>query len=105
MGSSCPFGGSVTDPTYDPASHYDRVTDAWTLLLGDDLHYGVFPSTTTDLETATAALTQRMVDAIDLRPGLTVLDVGCGTGTAACHLAASFGARVVGITTSEVGVE
>lgn len=23
---------------YDPASHYDRVTAAWQLLLGDELH-------------------------------------------------------------------
>ena len=27
---------------YDPAEHYDRVTEAWLLLMGDELHYGVF---------------------------------------------------------------
>ena len=32
----------MTDRTYDPESHYDRVTDAWGLLLGEDLHYGIF---------------------------------------------------------------
>ena len=26
----------------DPAVHYDRVTDTWAHLLGDDLHYGLF---------------------------------------------------------------
>ncbi len=92
------------DVSYDPASHYDRVTDAWTLLLGDDLHYGVFHSGTEKLHEATAALTDLMIDAAKLEQDIEVLDVGCGTGTPSCHLASAFGARVTGITTSAVGV-
>lgn len=87
-----------------PAAHYDRVTDAWGLLLGDELHYGVFATDDAPLPAATAALTQRMVEAARLNPGLTVLDVGCGTGAPACALAAEHGVSVTGITTSEVGV-
>jgi 27-O-demethylrifamycin SV methyltransferase len=94
----------VSDVTYDPASHYDRVTDAWTLLLGDELHYGVFESGDEDLAAATTALTERMIEAAELAPGLDVLDVGCGTGAPACHLAKTHGVRVMGITTSAVGV-
>jgi len=90
--------------TYQPATHYDRVTDAWTLLLGDELHYGVFHAPDEQLALATARLTELMVEAGQIQPGLRVLDVGCGTGAPACHLAATIGARVVGITTSEVGV-
>ena len=42
--------------TYDPASHYDRVTRAWTLLLGEDLHYGVFERGDEELAVATHVL-------------------------------------------------
>lgn len=90
---------------YDPGRHYDRVTHAWTLLLGDDLHYGLFESGGEDLAVATRRLTDAMVDAADLRDGVEVLDVGCGTGAPACRLALEHGARVTGITTSAVGVE
>lgn len=90
---------------YGPASHYDRVTAAWTLLLGEDLHYGVFKAGGDDLATATAELTRLMADAARLEPGVEILDVGCGTGAPACRLAAEHGARVTGITTSAVGVE
>jgi cyclopropane fatty-acyl-phospholipid synthase-like methyltransferase len=89
---------------YDPASHYDRVTAAWNLLLGDELHYGVFDTGEEDLPSATLALTSRMIDAARLDPGNEVLDVGCGTGAPACHLAATKGVTVTGITTSRVGV-
>lgn len=94
----------MTEPDYEPAAHYDRVTDAWRLLLGDELHYGVFSSPDDPLPVATAALTTRMIEAAELRPGLDVLDVGCGSGTPACRLAADFSVRVLGITTSAVGV-
>lgn len=93
----------MTDVSYDAASHYDRVTEAWGLLLGDELHYGVFDHPDVPLRKATAALTKLMVDAANIEPDVTVLDVGCGTGAPAMHLA-SLGARVTGITTSAVGV-
>jgi 27-O-demethylrifamycin SV methyltransferase len=102
---------SETSADYDPAEHYDRVTEAWLLLMGDELHYGVFETGDEPLSAATAALTERMVDAAGLHAAsdpsterLRVLDVGCGSGAPACMLASRFGVEVVGITTSEVGV-
>ena len=94
----------MTDSDYLPAEHYDRVTGAWQLLLGDELHYGVFETGAEPLPVATAALTARMVDAASFEPGQRVLDVGCGSGAPACRLATEHAVEVVGITTSAVGV-
>jgi 27-O-demethylrifamycin SV methyltransferase len=94
----------MTQGGYEPAEHYDRITESWRLLLGEELHYGVFETGTEPLPVATNALTQRMIDAAQLSADQTVLDVGCGTGAPACRLAAEFGVSVVGITTSAVGV-
>lgn len=95
----------MSDSRYDAVSHYDRVTPAWTLLLGDDLHYGVFADADDDLPSATRRLTRLMADAARVADGVRVLDVGCGTGAPACELARVYGARVTGITTSPVGVD
>jgi 27-O-demethylrifamycin SV methyltransferase len=93
----------MTQFTYDPASHYDRVTPAWGWLLGDELHYGVFDQGDEPLEVATHALTELLCRTADIEAGDVVLDVGCGTGAPACHLA-RLGAIVTGITTSPAGV-
>ena len=100
------FSAVETDDTgrYEPTEHYDRVTDPWKLLLGEELHYGVFDQGDEPLPVATAALTARMVDGAQLAPGLRVLDVGCGTGAPACALVQAHGVEVLGITPSEVGV-
>ena len=92
-------------PAGDPAAHYDRIADAWSLLLGDDFHYGDFAGGAASLADATRALTLRMVEAARIEPGVRVLDVGCGTGQAACLLAESHGCRVTGIATSGTVVE
>jgi cyclopropane fatty-acyl-phospholipid synthase-like methyltransferase len=94
----------MSDATYDPASHYDRVTEAWGLLLGHELHYGVFARGDEDLATATGELSRLMLAAAQPAPNMTLLDVGCGTGAPACWLAAEHGAVVTGITTSAVGI-
>jgi cyclopropane fatty-acyl-phospholipid synthase-like methyltransferase len=94
----------MIDDDYDPSAHYDRVTKAWGLLLGEELHYGVFTSGHESLPEATAALTTRMIEAAHFAPGQRVLDVGCGTGAPACRLVADQGVEVVGITTSAIGV-
>ncbi len=94
----------MTEHSYQPADHYDRVTRAWALLLGSELHYGVFAGDE-PLEEATHRLTERMAEAARLEPGLRVLDVGCGTGAQARDLASRHDVRITGITTSVVGVE
>jgi 27-O-demethylrifamycin SV methyltransferase len=90
---------------YSPAEHYDRVTGAWRLLLGEELHYGVFEHGDEPLPVATGELTRRMIDAAQFSPGLDVLDVGCGSGAPACRMVREFDVRVVGITTSAVGID
>jgi 27-O-demethylrifamycin SV methyltransferase len=101
----------VTDPgttdghSYSPSTHYDNVTAAWTLLLGDELHYGVFETGEESLPAATGELTRRMIEASAFEPGMSVLDVGCGTGSQACRLATEEGLDVTGITTSAVGLK
>lgn len=95
----------MTDQSYQPADHYDRVTQAWRLLLGAELHYGVFADPAEPLDDATRRLTQLMIDGARFEPGNRVLDVGCGTGAQARHNAQAFGVDVVGITTSGVGVD
>jgi 27-O-demethylrifamycin SV methyltransferase len=95
----------MTHEHYEPAAHYDRVTEAWGLLLGDELHWGVFRSGDETLEEATGELTSLMIQATQLSPGQRVLDVGCGSGAPARRLATEHGVEVLGITTSRIGVE
>ena len=45
-----------------------------------------------------------MASHAQLKKGLKVLDVGCGTGAPACELVSRFNCTVLGITTSEVGI-
>jgi cyclopropane fatty-acyl-phospholipid synthase-like methyltransferase len=89
----------------DPDVHYDRVTAAWQYLIGDDLHLGYFAVPTYSLAEATQALTRLMAERAGITPGMEILDIGCGTGGPAIHLAQTYGCRVVGISTSIVGVE
>jgi cyclopropane fatty-acyl-phospholipid synthase-like methyltransferase len=46
-----------------------------------------------------------MIRAAQLAPGQRVLDVGCGSGAPARRLATEHGVEVLGITTSQIGVE
>lgn len=94
----------MSTTNYEPGAHYDRVTEAWTLLLGDELHYGVFDTGREELSVATRRMTDLMIDAAELTAGMSVLDVGCGTGAPACRLAEERAVRVTGITTSAEGV-
>ena len=60
-------------------------SDWATMLLGDSFHPGGL------------ALTQRLGQLLDLRPGQRVLDVAAGKGASAIFLAQQFGCEVVGI--------
>jgi len=88
-----------------PVVVYDQVTQAWELLLGEDLHFGLFDSPDIALPVATAKLTRHLADRAQLKQYMEVLDAGCGIGGPACFLAQEIGCRVTGISTSSVGVQ
>jgi cyclopropane-fatty-acyl-phospholipid synthase len=86
------------------AHHYDLNGRLYSLLLDRDRQYSCayFPTGTETLDEAQAAKKRHIAAKLLLdRPGLEVLDIGCGWGGMALTLARDYGARVTGITLSQ----
>jgi cyclopropane-fatty-acyl-phospholipid synthase len=85
------------------AHHYDLNGRLYSLFLDRDRQYSCayFPRGDETLEAAQLAKKRHIAAKLCLdRPGLEVLDIGCGWGGMALTLAREFGARVTGITLS-----
>ena len=90
------------------AHHYDLDGRLYALLLDADLQYSCayFPTGRETLDEAQAAKKRHIAAKLRLdRPGLHVLDIGCGWGGMALTLAQDYGARVTGITLSQEQLE
>ena len=61
----------------------------------------LFEDDTADLAAAQHNKYRRLAEAIDLRPGQKLLEIGCGWGGFAEYAAKTFGAKVVGLTISK----
>ncbi len=86
------------------AHHYDLNGRLYSLFLDRDRQYSCayFPTGQESLEEAQAAKKRHIAAKLMLdRPGLNVLDIGCGWGGLALTLARDYGARVLGITLSQ----
>ncbi len=87
--------------------HYDISNRFYELLLGPAMTYSCAywkPGVTT-LEEAQAAKHDLIATKLALKPGMRLLDVGCGWGTLARHAAERYGVQAVGITLSVRQVE
>jgi len=85
------------------AHHYDLSGRLYSLFLDRDRQYSCayFPRGDETLEEAQLAKKHHIAAKLCLdRPGLSVLDIGCGWGGLALMLAREHGARVLGITLS-----
>ncbi|HEY5413059.1 MAG TPA: cyclopropane-fatty-acyl-phospholipid synthase family protein [Caulobacteraceae bacterium] len=85
------------------AHHYDLSTDLYRRFLDADMQYSCayFSHPGMTLEEAQAAKKAHIAAKLDLRPGLRVLDIGCGWGGMALTLARDYGVDVTGITLSQ----
>ncbi len=85
------------------AHHYDLSDQLYELFLDRDRQYSCayFRTPEDDLDTAQYAKKQHIAAKLLLRPGARVLDIGCGWGGLALHLATECGADVTGLTLSE----
>ena len=87
--------------------HYDVGNDFYRLVLGESMTYSCAYWPDLGEENATTTLAQAQWDKVELiarklglKPGMRMLDVGCGWGTMAIHAARKYGVHVVGVTNS-----
>src|SRR3954471_14234574 len=82
--------------------HYDVGNDFYRLVLGPSMVYScaVWDDETVGLEAAQEAKLDLVCRKLALRPGMRLLDVGCGWGSLGMHAAERYGAQVVGVTLS-----
>ncbi|KQN19569.1 cyclopropane-fatty-acyl-phospholipid synthase [Sphingomonas sp. Leaf33] len=85
------------------AHHYDLSDRLYDLFLDVDRQYSCayFTDPTTTLEQAQIDKKAHIVAKLAIRPGMRVLDIGCGWGGMALYIHAKTGAEVTGITLSE----
>ncbi len=85
------------------AHHYDLSARLYDLFLDADRQYSMayFTDPANGLEQAQADKKAHIAAKLALKPGMTVLDIGCGWGGMALYLHEKTGAEVLGVTLSE----
>lgn len=83
-------------------AHYDIGNGFYSLWLDPTMQYssGIFENGAETLKTAQAHKLARIAGLLELVGGESVLEIGCGWGTLAVHLAEDNGARVTALTLS-----
>jgi cyclopropane-fatty-acyl-phospholipid synthase len=82
--------------------HYDVGNEFFSLFLDESMTYScaIFSTGARTLEEAQRTKLELVASKLELRPGMRVLDVGCGWGSFAIHAAREHGVSVTGITLS-----
>jgi cyclopropane-fatty-acyl-phospholipid synthase len=83
--------------------HYDVSNEFYAEWLDPAMVYSCayFENGNEDLATAQVKKIDHILNKINLRPGQTMLDIGCGWGALVIRAAEKYGARCVGVTLSE----
>jgi tocopherol O-methyltransferase len=82
------------------AQHYDNLDRFYREIWGEHVHHGLWRNgNETPLE-ACEALSAAVAERLELKPGQTVCDVGCGYGGTSRLLADRWGCEVTGLTLS-----
>jgi len=86
--------------------HYDTGNDLFTAMLGKTMAYscGYWPHAF-NLDEAQEAKFDLICKKLNLKPGMRILDIGCGWGTFMKYAAAKYGVEAVGITVSKEQAE
>lgn len=84
----------------DVARHYDQLDRFYREVWGEHVHHGYWRTGRETPEEAARALVDLVIDRARLRPGMSVLDVGCGYGATSRILASEKEVLVTGLTLS-----
>jgi len=83
--------------------HYDIGNDLYSKMLGKHMQYtcAYYYKDDLTLDEAQYAKMELIAKKLNLKEGLTILDIGCGFGSLANHLATKYKVNVVGVTLSK----
>lgn len=83
-------------------AHYDLGNEFFELFLDETLTYscGIFERPEMSLEEASKAKLRRICEKLDLKPGMSVVEIGSGWGSFAIFAAREYGCNVVSVTLS-----
>ena len=105
MTSQGETGGTQLNPPVEAVqSHYDRSNEFFKLFLDPSMTYSCAyfeerPDMT--LEEAQYAKRELALGKLNLEPGMTLLDIGCGWGATMRHAVEKYDVNVIGLTLSE----
>ncbi|GAA0911460.1 cyclopropane-fatty-acyl-phospholipid synthase family protein [Nonomuraea longicatena] len=87
--------------------HYDVSNRFYSWVLGPSMAYtcAVYPDADSSLETAQFAKFDLVARKLGLKPGMRLLDVGCGWGGMVMHAAREYGVKALGVTLSRQQAE
>jgi tocopherol O-methyltransferase len=86
----------------DVAGHYDELDPVYRALWGEHVHHGLWTTGNETPAEAVTALSDRVATLLGAARGRHLVDIGCGYGATARRFAATYGARVTGLTLSAV---
>lgn len=90
----------------DIANYYDTHQVNYNLFWSKTaLHYGFWYDDTKNLAEAVSNTDKFIVDILEINPSDIVLDAGCGVGGTSIYIAETIGAKVEGITLSDVQIK
>jgi len=83
------------------ARHYDSLDRFYREIWGEHVHHGLWRTGRESPLIAVEALTQLVAERLELTPGQSVCDIGCGYGGTSRLLVDRWGCAVTGLTLSE----
>jgi cyclopropane-fatty-acyl-phospholipid synthase len=83
--------------------HYNKGNDLYTKMLGKYMQYtcAYFNKPNMTLDEAQLNKMKLIAKKLNLKPGMKVLDIGCGFGSLGYYLANEYNVNVTGVTLSE----
>ncbi|MCE2456092.1 MAG: class I SAM-dependent methyltransferase [Gemmatimonadetes bacterium] len=91
------------DHTETVKEYYDLCGEFMVWGWGESLHFAPL-SPEESVEESKVRHQRRMISKLEIRPGMTLIDVGCGIGGPMRRVVAETGASVVGINTNEIQI-